>query len=379
MLRATLEAVLLALVIVYFSQTPVSRLLIMLCALCVPLFVTLEKWQTFRLMHALRRRGWGTQKAVILGAGDPGRRICSALLRSPKFGLAPVAFVDDDPQKQGLEIYESSYQRKQPLQVLPGPICPELLQQLGASVLVVAATGIRRESALKLTQQMSGSGVNTYFVTSDFMEPGYWIDYSELDGNMLAHFWRGSQTFNAVSKRLLDFSIALFLLILLAPLLAIIALAVKLTSPGLVLFRQVRIGQGGVPFTMYKFRTMFLRAPQYACSPQTGSDPRITNVGRWLRRLSLDELPQLINVAWGDMSLVGPRPEMPFIVEQYTPLQRQRLLVKPGITGLWQLSADRDHAIHENMEYDLYYVRHRSVWMDCAVLIHTCLFAARGV
>jgi lipopolysaccharide/colanic/teichoic acid biosynthesis glycosyltransferase len=124
---------------------------------------------------------------------------------------------------------------------------------------------------------------------------------------------------------------------------------------------------------------MYRDAPTYGYSPRAGEDPRITGIGRFLRRTSLDELPQLINVFRGQMSLVGPRPEMPFIVQQYTAWQRQRLAVKPGITGLWQLSADRAFLIHENMEYDLYYTRHRSLFMDVAILLHTFLFAARGV
>jgi lipopolysaccharide/colanic/teichoic acid biosynthesis glycosyltransferase len=130
---------------------------------------------------------------------------------------------------------------------------------------------------------------------------------------------------------------------------------------------------------MYKFRTMHVGTNAYEYSPADVTDPRITRVGRFLRRSSLDELPQLLNVVRGEMSLVGPRPEMPFIVEQYEPVHRQRLVVKPGITGLWQLSADRAYRIHENLEYDLYYIRHRNFFMDVAVLLHTLVFAARGV
>jgi lipopolysaccharide/colanic/teichoic acid biosynthesis glycosyltransferase len=124
---------------------------------------------------------------------------------------------------------------------------------------------------------------------------------------------------------------------------------------------------------------MYQDAPTYGYSPETGSDKRLTPIGRLLRRTSLDEIPQLLNVLLGDMSLVGPRPEMPFIVEQYTPRQRERLAIKPGVTGLWQMSADRAFKIHENLEYDLYYARHRSLFMDVAILLHTMLFAPRGV
>jgi lipopolysaccharide/colanic/teichoic acid biosynthesis glycosyltransferase len=109
---------------------------------------------------------------------------------------------------------------------------------------------------------------------------------------------------------------------------------------------------------------MYCDAPKYSYSPGAGDDPRVTSIGRFLRHTGLDELPQLINVVLGQMSLVGPRPEMPFIVEQYTPLQRRRLAVKPGMTGLWQISADRAFLIHENPEYDLYYITNnpRFLW-----------------
>jgi len=119
--------------------------------------------------------------------------------------------------------------------------------------------------------------------------------------------------------------------------------------------------------------------PQYEFSPQSPNDPRITRVGRFLRRTSLDELPQLLNVLQGSMSLVGPRPEMPFIVESYSDKHRQRLCIKPGLTGLWQLSGDRAFLIHENLEYDLYYIQNRNVFMDLAILLHTSIFATRGI
>jgi lipopolysaccharide/colanic/teichoic acid biosynthesis glycosyltransferase len=158
-----------------------------------------------------------------------------------------------------------------------------------------------------------------------------------------------------------------------------IVILVRFGSPGPVLFRQKRVGRNGKLFDLYKFRTMFVDAPQYEFSPKEAVDPRITRVGRFLRRTSFDELPQLLNVLKGEMSLVGPRPEMPFIVAKYSALHRQRLQVIPGITGLWQLSADRAFLIHENIQYDLYYIRHRSFFMDFAILLHTVVFAMRGV
>ena len=124
---------------------------------------------------------------------------------------------------------------------------------------------------------------------------------------------------------------------------------------------------------------MFLDAPKYARTPADPADSRITKVGRWLRRTSLDELPQLFNVFRGDMSLVGPRPEMPFIVETYSLLERQRLLAKPGITGVWQISAVRGEPIHANIEYDLFYLENRSILLDLAIIVKTILSVIRGV
>jgi len=376
-LRVTVESFLLALLVSYFTAERVSRLVVLLTLVTVPVFVTFSKLQMRNVTRLLRSQGHGTRKAVIVGGGTLGRRIYSALVRSPKFGIDPVAFVDDDPEMQGVEIYESSYQRERAARVLSGPVCPELLRKLGASALVVTTPDADREAMVKWA---SAAGVDTYFVREDFSEPGLWIDYANFDGIMLAHFSKGrTRIAGDFVKRALDVTISAALLVPLAFLFAVVAALVKATSPGPMLFVQGRIGKDGQVFPMYKFRTMYWDAPRYSYSPGAGDDPRITPVGRYLRRASLDELPQLVNVLLGHMSLVGPRPEMPFIVAQYTPLQRRRLSVKPGITGLWQLSADRAFPIHENIEYDLYYVRHRSLFMDVAILLHTLLFAGRGI
>ncbi len=122
---------------------------------------------------------------------------------------------------------------------------------------------------------------------------------------------------------------------------------------------------------MFKFRTMYADMCGDAVTPQHGRDPRVTRVGRILRKTSLDEIPQLWNVLKGDMSLVGPRPEMPFIVDQYDELQMRRLDVKPGITGLWQVSAARNAPIHENVDYDLYYIENQSFFLDALIFVLT--------
>jgi lipopolysaccharide/colanic/teichoic acid biosynthesis glycosyltransferase len=159
----------------------------------------------------------------------------------------------------------------------------------------------------------------------------------------------------------------------------VLALLIKFDSPGPIIFRQKRTGKNGVEFDFFKFRSMRTDANPYATTPQESTDPRITRLGRFLRRSSLDELPQFWNVLRGDMSLVGPRPEMPFIVSTYTEEQRERLRVRPGITGVWQISAVRGEPIHANMEYDLFYIEHRSVLLDLIIMIKTVVTAIRGI
>ena len=130
---------------------------------------------------------------------------------------------------------------------------------------------------------------------------------------------------------------------------------------------------------MLKFRSMFVDTPKYERSPESSQDDRVTPAGRFLRKTSLDELPQLFNVLTGDMSLVGPRPEMPYVTEAYTPLERRRLSVPQGLTGFWQLSGDRRFRIHEAIEYDLYYIDNRGIFLDAAILLHTLFFAMKGL
>lgn len=173
-------------------------------------------------------------------------------------------------------------------------------------------------------------------------------------------------------KPFLDFILGLLMLLIFSPLLIIISIAIKLDSPGPVIFKQPRIGKGGREFQIYKFRTMYKDVPKQGRSPVSSDDPRITRVGRFLRRTSLDELPQLFNIIKGEMSLVGPRPEQKLIVERcYTPYEMQRFLVKPGITGPWQLSGDRTRPIHENLHYDFEYIQNASLWTDLSLILAT--------
>ncbi len=173
------------------------------------------------------------------------------------------------------------------------------------------------------------------------------------------------------TKRIFDIFASCFFAVLSSPLWLIVAVLIKLDSPGPVFISQMRIGYKGKPFLMWKFRTMHAGTPLYETGPQKSKDPRITRFGAFLRRTSLDELPQLINVFKGDMSMVGPRPEMQFIVEKYTPWQKKRLEAKPGITGLWQILGRKDLPLVENLQYDFYYINNQSLFLDFVILLKT--------
>jgi exopolysaccharide biosynthesis polyprenyl glycosylphosphotransferase len=196
-------------------------------------------------------------------------------------------------------------------------------------------------------------------------------------------------------KRALDLLAAALILLLILPVFLCIALLVFASSPGPILFRQRRVGINGSPFTLYKFRSMYHGAASavhqnyyreliQGTASATGNvfklrnDPRITPIGRILRRLSLDELPQLINVLLGDMSLVGPRPPLPYEVEQYGQRELARLSVPPGLTGLWQVSGRAILNFHQMIDLDLAYIERWSLWLDLKILARTPLVVVTG-
>jgi exopolysaccharide biosynthesis polyprenyl glycosylphosphotransferase len=379
-LRVSAEAFLITLAVSFLTSNLFSRWLLVLCLTLVPLALFVQKTSMYFLIRALHSRGYGIEKVLIYGSGRTGRRVFSALKRSPKLGLDPVAFVDDDAAKVGSIVFEMGYERRRSAPIVRGPLDVELVRQHGIDLVIVAIPSIEPQKFTDTIQGTLGANARVSFVPGHLLPTDPWIDYQDIDGVLLASFGKSSRWGGYdILKRFFDFFGSLALIALGAPIFLLLALIIKLDSPGPVSFRQERVGQGGRRFWMYKFRTMHTAASPYEYSPLSADDARITRAGRFLRRTSLDELPQLLNVMQGSMSLVGPRPEMPFIVEQYTPAERQRLQVKPGITGLWQLSGDRAFLIHENIEYDLYYIRHCNFFMDLAILLHTSVFAMRGI
>ena len=377
-------------------RIPVQALLVMLpfsllldlrfsgTALFIALFVTpvlliFQKHAFVAIVRGLHAKRYSADRVVVYGIADTAKWILSALSHSTRMSLDPIAVVTHDDTFTAESMPEMGYRRHRSVPIQRGPITPALLKLCQCSILVMALPNLSSEqieTALDAAQQ---AGTRVVFLSATGLQEQKWTESIDVDCLSLTPVFESFERWPySIVKRWVDLIGSSLLLVLCAPLLFLIAFLIKLDSAGPALFVQGRVGRHGKVFKMYKFRSMYKDTPQYELSPSTPSDPRITRIGRVLRKNSLDELPQLMNVLLGDMSLVGPRPEMPFIANGYIREQRQRIQVIPGITGLWQLSADRAFPIHENIQYDLYYIRNRGLFMDFAILVHTLLFAMRG-
>jgi exopolysaccharide biosynthesis polyprenyl glycosylphosphotransferase len=378
-IRNPLQALVLLLIVTWLLGQSLSILVFLVAVFIVPAMLILQKQFLFSIVQRLQREEDGVDRVVVYGAGDTGRSVVSTLLYSPRLGFLPVAVVADNTTQAADPILAMGYRRRRSVPIHPGPPTPALLKSLGADLLLLATPNLSSQQIISATDAANQVGAAVAILSGPAAQGNLSTESFELDGlrfNSLEQFPR--PWLYSVAKRATDLVLSSILLVLLSPLLFLIAMLIRLDTSGPALFVQERAGWDGVLFRMYKFRTMDTGAPKYELSPTTSKDPRITRIGRILRRTSLDELPQLMNVLRGEMSLVGPRPEMPFIVERYDAQQRQRLQVIPGITGLWQLSADRSFPIHHNMQYDLYYIHNRTLAMDVAILIHTLFLAMRG-
>ena len=248
----------------------------------------------------------------------------------------------------------------------------KVLKDNSPKELFLAYPRLPRDELLALILEAEKYGVEVKVLTDMFGLLTQKTHLGDIDGIPICYLpLRKPAPFYEITKRFLDITLSLTGMIITLPLWIILPVAIKLSSPGPVFFLQERVGKDGKRFRMIKFRTMYEDTPAFDYAPTSPQDPRITPVGKIIRRMSLDELPQLINVIRGEMSLVGPRPEMPFIVEKYTEWQKKRLEVKPGITGLWQIMGRKDLPLHENLEYDFYYIRNRSLLLDLVIILKT--------
>jgi len=215
-----------------------------------------------------------------------------------------------------------------------------------------------------------------HYVPYHRMSGNFDVFYRSAGGRDDPVYLEPKPVYSAV-KAVADRLVALASLVVSSPLWLFLAILIKLESPGPVLFNQDRVGKNGKLFRMFKFRTMYAHSPRYAMTVRASGDRRVTAIGAFLRRTSLDELPQLLNVLNGDMSLVGPRPEMPFMIHRNAPQYKMRLMILPGLTGLWQAMA-REVPLEKALPYDLYYIKHRSLIFDLVIIFRTVLTVATG-
>jgi exopolysaccharide biosynthesis polyprenyl glycosylphosphotransferase len=370
--------------VLFFMNWPDPSRLVILGGIGISYaLVVLERRLVSNYLGSQRRAHGEGRRVLILGSGATGRLLMKKIMQASQLGTHVVGFLDDQvPEGTQVtcrmsQIDETHFQAP----VLGGvEDLHELVPRLGIDELLVADTDMERETLASVLDGCQDLGVDVGVVASlGGGRPDQLVveDVSAIP--ILRRYEAPPRYAYSLFKRIFDLALAGTLLIVTSPVLLIAALLVRSSGPGPVFFRQERIGFNGRRFEILKFRTMSTDADPYAPSAATSHDPRITRAGQLLRVAGIDELPQLLNVLRGEMSMVGPRPEMPFVVNRYTRLERRRLQVKPGITGLWQLSPDRGQEIHANIEYDLYYIRHRGLVVDTLIIGETVLFVLEAL
>lgn len=313
-----------------------------------------EKFLFFKIDQYFLRKGIGYERSVIYNHGETGKTLAKRMLQFPKFGKFPVGFLGDKGQD---ELSEEGI----PVLGNLDDDFEDIFKSNRVDTVIVAKPEIPLDLLFSLEQRCRKMGIK--FELDLYLCGMYFIE----------------TFFSRFLKRTADLVFSTLILLMTLPLSVLVIFLIKCTSPGPAVFKQNRMGKDGKIFTMFKFRTMYAHVNEYDLHPSNRNDERLTKTGKILRYTSLDELPQLFNVIKGEMSLVGPRPEMPFIVEKYDAIQKQRLLAKPGMTGLWQISADRSRPIHENIEYDLYYIQNQSLLLDLAILLRTPISVIGGL
>ena len=364
----------------YFTYREMPRLLVVYFAVLDWSLLALMRVVAVASLRRLQDTRRTAGRVLIVGAGETAVEVAEIIGRELAPAYQVVGFVADDATEQA---------GRWPIL---GRIADtsDIAWQKGCDEIIVALPAERYEDIEHVVYELQAQPVHVHVVPDLFRLALVRARAETLFGMPLVGL--REPVIDGVDwaiKRTFDLLVTLVVLPIVLPVMALIALAVKLDDGGPVLFRQERIGENGRRFCILKFRTMVsgsgLLQAQVAQLDESGNlvykvphDPRITRMGHFLRRWSLDELPQLFNVLRGEMSLVGPRPEQVFVVEQYESWQRQRLAVPPGMTGWWQVSGRSDLPMHLNTQYDLFYIRKYSLWLDLKILWLTMGAVLRG-
>lgn len=373
--RQTLGAAAVIVLAQFALRLDISRLFLGLLAAYSLIGLTLFRWNAEPVLGWYRRRFGAEHFLWIVGTGDSARRVGGLIEDAESYGLRLSGFLDAAPRVSAIQLH-SEY----PVRALAE--LPELLRRHVIDEILFAVPSGELAALEETFLVCDEEGVRTR-VAVDFFPHVHSEMYLERLGEapMLTFSGAPHDEFRLLAKRLIDLVCAGAAAIVLAPFLAIVAAAIKLTSKGPVLFRQTRCGLNGRTFTLLKFRSMVRDAEAMKASLadrnerslvfKIKNDPRLTPLGKWLRKFSIDELPQLWNVLRGDMSLVGPRPAVPEEVEQYERWQRRRLRMRPGLTCLWVVEG-RDAVDFERwMELDMRYIDNWSLALDWKIILRT--------
>lgn len=353
-----------------------SRLVLAVAWVMSMLSVTFGRYLHHLVSSALRAHGVGSDRALVVGSGDIAASIVERMLANPSLGYQPVGIVSDEEgvdSIRGVTVLGKS------------DALSEVIRERQVDEVFVAVPGLSHSTLLDIADRCRLAKVGIKVYPDLFQIMASEISISDLGGLPIVTVRDLALTgWNLVLKRLLDVTVSAAALVVLSPFMLAVALLIKLTSPqGGVFYCQERVGLDGRPFQTLKFRSMIPDAeadtgPVWA---QAGDD-RTTLVGKWLRRLSVDELPQLVNVLVGEMSLVGPRPERPHFVEQFRkqiPRYWERHSEKAGLTGWAQVNGLRGNtSVEERTAYDLWYVENWTVWLDVKIMLRTILGGFRG-
>jgi Undecaprenyl-phosphate galactose phosphotransferase WbaP len=332
------------------------------------------------IMHALIfKSNMKSIPAVIFGAGSTGRIVVDRMLNAKRVGYEPVVILDNDPSF-------GDFYREIPI-IHDTMLGPELAEKYRIRMAIVAMPNLEEEEMRRMINYSVSAFRYNVLIPDFFSINNIWMQVRDFDGVLgFATSHRLKMFWNLARKRLQDLVFISLGGLLILPFLLLIALLVKISSPGPVLYGHKRLGLNGKHFLAYKFRSMVLDAEkklesvldadprlreEWEASHKLKDDPRITKIGKFLRRTSFDEFPQLINILKGEMSLVGPRPVTDPEIEKYGENARRVLTVKPGLTGLWQVSGRSDTDYAERVSHDLYYIQSWSVWLDLWILYRT--------
>jgi len=326
--------------------------------------------------------------AVIYGAGNTGRLIVDRMLNAKRVGYDPVLILDDDQEcgdfYRGIPIIHDTR------------LGPKLVAMYKIRMAIVAMPRLEQSKMTEMINYSVSAFRYNVLIPDFFSLNNIWMAVRDFDGILgFATSHRLNMYWNMAIKRFLDLLLVFIGGLIILPILLLISLAIKITSPGPVLYAHKRLGLNGKYFNAYKFRSMEIDAEkklesvldadtrlreEWEATHKLKDDPRVTKIGKVLRRTSFDEFPQLINILKGEMSLVGPRPVTDPEIEKYGENALRVLTVKPGLTGLWQVSGRSDTDYAERVSYDLYYIQSWSVWLDLWILYRTpgAIFKGKG-